>query len=122
MAQIFYYKNTPKLINAGAANADITSEGVSCIGHSTARVEAQVTTLTDAGTIDQTVDVQGSVDGTNYNTTAIGTVSITGSSPLTDKFYSTALDIRGYAKIRLVYNHEGASAGTITCNAITVLG
>jgi hypothetical protein len=121
MSQIFYSKNAPNFLSCDA-DTDTTTSGVSCLGLSSARYDVQVATLTDAGTIDQTVAIQGSVDGTNYNTTAIATVNITGASPLTANFFSGVVDIRGYAKVRLVYTSNDASAGTVVSNLNLVLG
>ena len=118
---IYYYRENAALINEDA-DADFTSAKVNCNGHASARLDCHVTGLTDAGTIDQTVELQGSVDGNNWNPTAIVTVSITGSSPLTASFYSTVADIRGYSWLRLVYTKQDATAGTILCKLNSIQG
>ena len=89
--------------------ATTVSEPISCGRASTCRISATTDAdWVDAGGIDQTVNIEGTVDGTNYNTAITG---ITWANASETKI-SGALDIRGYSKIRLVYTKKGCTAGT----------
>ena len=105
------YIEYPTLIDSVVATADYTSDAHDCRGMACAKGVGIPVGLTDAGGIDQTIDLQGSVDSTLWTDIANPFVTFTGAAVSIE---SSLVDVRGYSLVRAKYNKEGASAGAIS--------
>ena len=114
MSNYIRFKDSVNFINTNA-NAAQTSSLHSCIGHNICRFQAVSVGLTDAGGIDQTVILHGSIDGVNFSA-ALATLTFASAAEV---IFSAAIDVRGYAHLKLVYDKKGATAGTITARLIS---
>ena len=104
------YRNHQNVFKDQACNADANSGSLPSAGYSSARVSFTVSGLVDAGGINATLGVQGSMDGTNWS----ATIGVATAAAASATYMSAVLDIRCYNHIRLVYLKNGATAGTFT--------
>ena len=110
------YRNYQKVFEdeSGVPTGATTASGsLASAGYSSARVNFTTSaTWTDAGGIDQTVGIQGSMDGTNWSATIqVATAAAAGAT-----YMSALADIRCYNHVRLVYTKNGCTAGTFTAH------
>lgn len=106
-----FYVEYPKMIDGVDADTAYTSDAYDCRGMACARGVGIPVGLTDGGGIDQTIDLQGSVDGTLWTDIANPFITFTA---VDTSIESSLVDIRCYSLVRAVYNNEGATAGTIS--------
>jgi hypothetical protein len=104
------YTNYQSVFSGADATADAESGSLNSAGYSSARVCFVVSGLVDAGGINATLGVQGSMDGTNWS----ATIGVATAAAASATYMSAVLDIRCYNHIRLVYLKNGATAGTYT--------
>ena len=93
-------------------DADTTTYTVSVNGKKT-NISFQTNITKISGTVAGTIKIYGSVDGTNYATTALTSITITDASVN----HATVYTVNGYQK----YKYEIITSGTQSCSQRTYL-